>query len=92
MLLVILQFCKMWVNIEICVAYWQFDQNIYVFMYLNIFIILFMQIYLFLHVPILDRIMNFVKFIFIRCQTKAEIAYKYLQSRFEDIQFKSYRF
>ena len=79
----------MWVNIEICVAYWQFDQNIYVFMYLSIVIILFMQIYLFLHVPILDRIMNFVKFIFIKCQTKAKITYKYLQSRFEDIQFKS---
>ena len=27
LLLVILQFCKMWVNIEICVAYWQFDQK-----------------------------------------------------------------
>ena len=27
MLLVIFQFCKMWVNIEICVAYWQFDQK-----------------------------------------------------------------
>ena len=87
MLLVILQFCQMWVNIEICVAYWQFDQK-YLCLYVSQYFHNSFHANIFgLHVPILDTAICFEKLNFSKCQTKVAITYKSLHSRFEYFQF-----